>query len=218
MCILLVEDDQLIGQAMKQALQDADFAVNWVQDGVSALLAAETQHYILMLLDLGLPKKDGFDVLKALRHHQSTLPVIIITARDTVESCIKGLDYGADDYLIKPFQLNELLARIRAVIRRHSGHADPLLSNSILVLDPRSREVRRDAVLYLLSSREYALLHALLLRPATILSRKQLEERIYGWNEEVYSNAIEFIIHSLRKKLGKDAIKNVRGLGWMVNK
>lgn len=218
MRILLVEDDPLIGKAVEQALRDASFAIDWVKDGETALAVINTEDYALMLLDLGLPKKDGFEVLRVLRQGKQVLPVIIITARDAVEDRIKGLDYGADDYLVKPFSIDELQARMRAVIRRNHGHADPLMSNSILQLNPASREAFRDDKSYLLSSREYALLHALMLRPGTILSRAELEERIYGWNEEVASNAIEFIIHGLRKKLGKDAIKNVRGLGWMVSK
>ncbi|SIS73931.1 response regulator [Neptunomonas antarctica] len=218
MRILLVEDDPLIGQAIEQALQDAALTVDWVQDGETALSAINTEEYALLLLDLGLPEKDGFEVLRLLRHNKNSVPVIIITARDAVEDRIKGLDYGADDYLVKPFSIDELQARIRAVIRRNHGNATPLLGNDILTLDPASREVSRDSTVYTLSSREYALLHALMLRPGSILSRAELEERIYGWNEEVASNAIEFIIHGLRKKLGKDAIKNVRGLGWMVSK
>ncbi len=218
MRILLVEDDPLIGRAVKQALHDASFAVDWVQDGETALSVIKTEDYALMLLDLGIPKKDGFEVLRILRQGKQALPVIIITARDAVEDRIKGLDYGADDYLVKPFSIDELQARIRAVVRRNHGSANPLLTNDILTLDPASRDVTRDGKIHSLSSREYALLHALMLRPGSILSRSELEERIYGWNEEVASNAIEFIIHGLRKKLGKDAIKNVRGLGWMVSK
>ncbi|MFT4907116.1 MAG: two-component system OmpR family response regulator [Oleispira sp.] len=218
MRILLVEDDQLIGQAVEQALQDAALVVDWVQDGETALSAINIENYSLLLLDLGLPKKDGFEVLRLIRQNKQTVPAIIITARDAVADRIKGLDYGADDYLVKPFSIDELQARIRAVIRRNNGNATPLLGNDILTLDPVSREACRDSVIYALSSREYALLHTLMLRPGSILSRTELEERIYGWNEEVASNAIEFIIHGLRKKLGKDAIKNVRGLGWMVIK
>jgi two-component system OmpR family response regulator len=218
MRILLVEDDSLIGRAVEQALQDAALAVDWVQDGDTALSAIETEEYSLVLLDLGLPKKDGYEVLRLLRQNKHTVPVIIITARDAVDDRIKGLDYGADDYLVKPFSIDELQARIRAVIRRNHGNATPLLGNDLLSLDPASHEVSCDSKVHSLSSREYALLHALMLRPGSILSRSELEERIYGWNEEVASNAIEFIIHGLRKKLGKDAIKNVRGLGWMVSK
>lgn len=218
MRILLVEDDSLIGRAVEQALRDAALAVDWVQDGDAVFSAIKTEDYSLLLLDLGLPKKDGFEVLRLLRQSKYSVPVIIITARDAVEDRIKGLDYGADDYLVKPFSIDELQARIRAVIRRNHGNATPLMGNDVLSLDPATRKVSCDSQVYDLSSREYGLLHALMLRPGSILSREQLEERIYGWNEEVASNAVEFIIHGLRKKLGKDTIKNVRGLGWMVNK
>jgi two-component system OmpR family response regulator len=218
MRLLLAEDDRLIGKAIQQALKDAAYALDWVQDGEAALSAVATQPYDLLLLDLGLPRKDGLAVLQQLRQGKHTLPVIIITARDALKDRIKGLDLGADDYLVKPFATNELLARIRAVSRRHQGSGNPLLGNGILALDPLTREVTRGEVSSLLSAREFTLLQALLLRPGTILSRSELEDRIYGWNEEVESNAVEFIIHSLRKKLGSDAIKNVRGVGWMVAK
>ncbi len=218
MRVLLVEDDPLIGSAVRQALQDAAFAVDWVQDGDTALFSSRTENYTLVLLDLGLPRKDGLEVLRELRHMENDVPTIIITARDAVNDRIKGLDYGADDYLVKPFSVGELVARMRAVVRRKNGIADPLLSNGDVSLNPATREVTRNNQLIVSSAREYALLYALLLRPGTILSRDDLEERIYGWNEEVASNAIEFIIHGLRKKLGKDVIKNVRGLGWMVSK
>jgi two-component system OmpR family response regulator len=218
MRILLVEDDNLIGSAVEQALRDAAYAVDWVRDGATALSVAKTEEYSLILLDLGLPKKDGVEVLRELRRGKHSVPVIIITARDAVEDRIKGLDLGADDYLVKPFSISELLARIRAIVRRKHGVVDPILYSSVLSLNPANREVTREQQTETLSAREYALLHALMLRPGSILSRDELEEQIYGWNEEVASNAIEFIIHGLRRKLGKDAIKNVRGLGWMVNK
>ncbi len=217
MRILLVEDDESIGNAIKQALNDATYAVNWVQDGITALSSLTTEDYSLVLLDLGLPGKNGLEVLHELRKTKN-LPVIIITARDAVEDRIQGLDLGADDYLVKPFSIDELHARMRAVVRRNHGVANPIICNTILALDPATREVNRDGESYLLSAREYALLQTLMLRPGTIFSRDNLEESIYGWNEEVASNAIEFIIHALRKKLGKDAIKNVRGMGWMVSK
>ena len=218
MRILLVEDDRLVGEAVQQALRDAAYASDWVQDGETALSALTTQAYGLMLLDLGLPRKDGFEVLQETRKGQHTLPVIIMTARDAVADQVRGLDAGADDYLVKPFSIQALLARIRAVIRRQQGLANPLLSNGVLELDPATREVSAQGQTFQLSAREYALLYALMLRPGAILSRAELEERIYGWNEEVESNAVEFLIHSLRKKLGSDAIKNVRGVGWMVAK
>tara|TARA_R110001583_G_scaffold60577_1_gene179821 strand:- start:2866 stop:3522 length:657 start_codon:yes stop_codon:yes gene_type:complete len=218
MRILLVEDDYLIGRAIQQALHDAAYAVDWVKNGNAALSAVLTQDYGVILLDLGLPDKDGIQVLQTLRKDKNSIPVIITTARDAVEDRIKGLDCGADDYLVKPFLITELQARIRAVVRRNQGMADPILSNDILELNPATHEVKIDNESYLLSAREYALLHALMLRPGHILSRDELEDRLYGWNEEVASNAIEFIIHGLRKKMGRETIKNVRGLGWMVSK
>jgi len=218
MKILLVEDDQLIGGAIKDALHDHAYALDWVTDGCTALSTIQVQPYGLILLDLGLPSKDGFEVLRTLRQREQAVPVIIITARDSLSERIQGLDLGADDYLIKPFSINELLARMRAVTRRHHGVAKSVLSNGVIILDPVTREVLKDHCNIALSAREYALLHALLLRPGAILSRSELEDKIYGWNEEVESNAVEFLIYSLRKKLGKDAIKNIRGLGWMVSK
>lgn len=213
-----MEDDQLIGTAIQQALRDAAYALDWVTDGKSALFTVETQNYALMLLDLGLPFQDGFDVLRTIRQTGNPIPVIIVTARDAVANRVKGLDYGADDYLVKPFSIDELLARIRAVTRRNQGIANPSISNGILELHPATREVSGNGATYTLSAREYSLLHALMERPGTILSRNELEDRIYGWNEEVASNAVEFLIHALRKKLGSAAIKNVRGAGWMVAK
>jgi two-component system OmpR family response regulator len=171
-----------------------------------------------VLLDLGLPKRDGLEVLQRLRQAGNTIPVLVITARDGIDDRIKGLDIGADDYLVKPFDVNELLARLRAIIRRQGGHAAPLLSNGKVSLDPASHEARCGETVELLSAREFALLHALLLRPGAILTRNELEERIYGWNEEVESNVIDVLIHGLRRKLGPTIIKNIRGAGWMVDK
>ena len=216
MRILLVEDDRMIGEAVTVALKDAAYAVDWVQDGPAAAAALEQGEHQAVLLDLGLPRRDGLEVLRRLRQRGLRLPVIVITARDGVEDRIKGLDFGADDYLVKPFDVNELLARLRAVIRRQGGQAGPVLSNGMLSLDPATREARRGDAVHLLSAREFALLHALLLRPGAILTRSELEERIYGWNEEVESNAVDFLIHGVRRKLGADAIRNVRGAGWMV--
>ncbi len=216
MRILLVEDDHMLGAATREALRDATHAVDWVLDGASALSAAQGGEYELMLLDLGLPKRDGLSVLQALRQSGSNLPILILTARDALEDRVRGLDLGADDYLVKPFESAELLARIRAVARRQGGQAQPVLSNGVLELDPVSREVRFQGQTQRLTAREYALLHALLLRPGAILSRSELEDRIYGWNEEVESNAVEFLIHSLRKKLAPEVIKNVRGVGWLA--
>ncbi|HEY8127639.1 MAG TPA: response regulator transcription factor [Hyphomicrobium sp.] len=218
MRVLLIEDDRMIGSAVQQALRDAAYAVDWVTDGEAAVDAAESETYELALLDLGLPKADGRDVLRRLRLLGRKLPVIIVTARDSVEDRIDGLDLGADDYLIKPFEIRELLARMRAVLRREASGSTPLLSNGKLRLDPATREACFLGKAALLSAREFALLQALLARPGTILSRGELERQIYGWNEEVESNAIEFLIHTVRRKLGATAIRNVRGVGWMVER
>lgn len=219
MRVLLVEDDRMIGEAVSLGLKDASHAVDWVMEGESALSALRTQSYDLMLLDLGLPGQDGLQVLQRLRSGQSRMPVIILTARDSVDDRIQGLDSGADDYLVKPFELGELLARMRAVERRQAGVANPVLSNGELVLDTVTHEAQfRDGGAVRLSNREFALLQALLMRPGAILSRGVLEDRIYGWGQEVESNAVEYLIHSLRKKLGSDAIRNVRGVGWMTAK
>jgi len=218
MRILLVEDDAMIGDAMIYALKSAQYAADWAKDGASALLAAQTQHYDAILLDLGLPKMDGIDVLRALRQAGNPTPILIVTARDALEMRIAGLDLGADDYVLKPFDIAELLARIRAVVRRKSGHANSILENGNVSLNLTTREALLDGAAVRLSAREYALLEALLIRPGAILSRQDLEDRIYQWEKEVESNAIEFLIHGLRKKLGAQCIKNVRGLGWMVSK
>lgn len=219
MRILLVEDDPMIGAATNDALKDASYAVDWVKDGQTAIASQATQHYDVVLLDLGLPGKDGNEVLKTIRSTDHQLPVLIITARDALDERLRGLDGGADDYLLKPFAIAELLARIRAVLRRRGGAAAPLLGNGIVSLDPTTREATVDGgAPVTLSNREFALLQALLLRPGAILSRAALEDRIYGWGEEVDSNAVEFLIHSLRRKLGGQVIKNVRGAGWMVAK
>lgn len=214
--ILLVEDDNMIGEAVSIALKDACYAVDWVKDGATASRVLEGDEHQVALLDLGLPKRDGLEVLRRLRARGKIVPVIIITARDSVDDRIKGLDFGADDYLIKPFDANELLARLRAVVRRQGGQAASIITNGVVSLDPATREARRGDVMYPLSAREFALLQALLLRAGSILTRAELEERIYGWNEEVESNAVDFLIHGVRKKLGADVIKNVRGAGWMV--
>lgn len=216
MRILLVEDDSQVGSAIASALDDAGMAADWVRDGISALAAIEAGAFELMLLDIGLPEKDGFSVLKAIRRKRNNIPVILITARDAVEDRISGLDFGADDYLVKPFLIDELLARIRAVTRRHSGSAQPLLYSGKLTIDPASKAASYNDNALDLTGKEYRLLHSLLLTPGRIFSREELEEKVYGWDETVNSNAIEFLIHSLRKKTDKSVIKNVRGLGWMV--
>lgn len=218
MRLLLIEDDKMIGTAVEQALKDAAYAVDWVTDGETAIHAAESEAYTLALLDLGLPKVDGRDVLRRLRALGRKLPVIIVTARDGVDDRIDGLDLGADDYLIKPFEIRELLARMRAVLRREGSGSSPLLGNGKLSLDPATRDASFLGESAVLTAREFALLQVLLARPGTILSRSELERQIYGWNEEVESNAIEFLIHTIRKKLGATAIRNVRGVGWLVDR
>lgn len=219
MRVLLVEDDPMIGEAIRGALNDAAYAADWVKNGQTALDTLDFQHYDLVLLDLGLPGKDGLEVLHSIRGKDNQVPVLIITARDGLNERIHGLDGGADDYLLKPFEITELLARMRAVLRRKGGMAAPVLTNGTVTLDPATHEARAhegDAVP--LSNREFSLLHALMVRPGAILSRSELEDRIYGWGEEVESNAVDFLLHALRKKLGSEVIKNVRGVGWMVSK
>ncbi len=218
MKILLVEDDSMIGQAVSVALKDAAYAVDWVRDGDTAWSTLRFGEYQAVLLDLGLPKRDGMEVLSQLRQTGNNIPVIVITARDGVEHRIDGLDLGADDYLTKPFDVKELLARLRAVVRRQAGQATPLLTNGKVTLDPATHQAVCGEAMVVLSAREFALLHELLLYPGRILSRGQLEEHIYGLNEEVESNAVDFLIHGVRKKLGADIIKNIRGAGWMVEK
>lgn len=216
MRVLLVEDDQMMADAVILTLRDAAYAADWTRDGEAASRALAVQDYDLVLLDLGLPGYDGLELLRRIRLRGDSTPVLIITARDAVEDRIRGLDFGADDYLVKPFDVGELLARMRVAIRRRGGEAGPLFRNGSLTLDPASRQARNGKKSCQLSAREYALLHALMARPGTILSRTQLEEQIYGWNEEVESNAVEFLIHGVRKKLGAKVIKNVRGIGWVV--
>jgi two-component system, OmpR family, response regulator len=219
MRILVVEDDQMIGAGVAQALKDAAYAVDWVTDGDVAEDATKAISYDLVLLDLGLPSKDGLSVLNYLRKHQHQLPVIILTARDGIDERVDGLDLGADDYLTKPFDTRELLARIRAILRRRGGGtASPILSNGSVQLELSTREATANGKTCRLTAREFPLLQAMLSRPGTILSRDELEHHIYGWNEEVESNAIEFLIHSIRRKLGHSIIRNVRGLGWMVDR
>lgn len=218
MRILLVEDDAMIGEAVSIALRDAAYAVDWVRDGETAGSVLQDGDHQAVLLDLGLPKRDGLDVLTRLRRGGSRIPVIVITARDAVEDRVQGLDHGADDYLVKPFDVHELLARLRAVVRRQGGQAAPLLSNGRVSLDPASGEASNRGVCATLSARELALLQTLLLHPGRIFSRTELETHLYGWGQEVESNAIDFHIHAVRKKLGADVIRNVRGAGWLVER
>jgi two-component system OmpR family response regulator len=219
MRVLLVEDDLMIGAAVQGALKDASYAADWLRNGQTAVSTLACQHYDVVLLDLGLPGKDGLDVLSSIRGEDNPVPVLIITARDRLDDRVRGLDGGADDYVLKPFEMAELLARMRAVLRRKGGKAAPVLGNGVVSLDPATREagVHGSATVQL-SQREFSLLQALLIRPGAILSRNELEDRIYGWGEEVESNAVEFLIHSLRRKLGSEVIKNVRGSGWMVSR
>jgi two-component system OmpR family response regulator len=218
MRILLVEDDLMIGRATAQALADAAHAVDWVTDGQQALAAARASPYDVLLLDLGLSGLDGTQVLKQIRRQDSTLPVVVVTARDEVAARVDLLDLGADDYLVKPFDPKELLARIRAIVRRKSGSGAPVLSCGGLSLDPATREAAFRESRCRLSGREFSLLEALMRRPGAILSRSELEARIYGWNGEVESNTVEVLVHSLRRKLGTEAIRTVRGVGYMVDR
>ena len=208
----------MIGAAVAEALKDSAYAVDWVRDGVLAIEAVRSETYDIALLDLGLPMINGLEVLKKVRAGSGRLPVIILTARDALSDRIHGLDLGADDYLVKPFEIGELLARMRAVLRREGSGAPPILTNGQLQLDPATREASFTGETAVLSAREFALLQALLARPGTILSRAELERHLYGWSEEVESNAVEFLIHSVRRKLGATAIRNVRGVGWMVDR
>jgi len=217
MKLLLAEDDPMIGASMEQGLRIAGFTVDWVRDGRAAELALETGTYGLLILDLGLPRQDGLTLLKRLRQTDHPIPVLIATARDAVADRVAGLNLGADDYLVKPFDLQELVARVRAQIRRHQGRARPEMRLGTLSLNPLTREVQLDGRPVHLSQKEFALLEALLEQPGSVLSKSQLEERLYGWGEEVLSNAIEVHLHHLRRKLGASWIRNVRGVGYKLS-
>ncbi|OIQ81727.1 transcriptional regulatory protein QseB [mine drainage metagenome] len=218
MRILLVEDDALLGDGIRVGLRLAGFAVDWVRDGHLARSALETEEYALLVLDIGLPKLSGMELLKWLRGHGVKMPVLVLTARDTVADRIAGLDAGADDYLIKPFDLDELIARLRALLRRGGGVAAPVLQHGAISLDPASHQVHQHGRLVELSAREFTLLHELLLHAGRVQSREQLEQRLYGWGEEVESNAIEVHVHHLRKKLGNALIRTMRGVGYVIDK
>ena len=216
MRILLAEDDPMIGAGIREGLRQDGFAVDWVRDGHAARLALAENVHDLLVLDLGLPREDGLAVLRGMRRNGDARPVLILTARDAVVDRVAGLDAGADDYMVKPFELSELAARIRALRRRGAGRASPVVTHGDLELDPATRELRVRGTPVALSTREFAVLEALLARPGAILSRRQLEEAVYGWKDGVESNAIDVHIHALRKKLGAAAIRNVRGVGWMI--
>jgi two-component system OmpR family response regulator/two-component system response regulator QseB len=216
MRVLLVEDDEMIGHSLREALAAQGWSVDWVKDGPLAQSALADGDYACVLLDLGLPGRDGVEVLRRARAEGDTTPVLVLTARDGLDDRVAGLDLGADDYLLKPYALRELLARMRAVIRRRDGAAHSVIGTQSVQLDLTTREVLVLGERSQLSAREFSLLHALLERPGAILSREQLENRIYGWGEEVTSNAVDVLIHGMRRKLGADAIRNVRGLGWRV--
>ena len=220
MRILLVEDDKMIAEAVSNGLKTARYAVDWVNNGNTAEQALNSQQYDLVLLDLGLPGQDGLQVLKHLRQEKNNTPVLIVTARDDLDCRLAGLDGGADDYIIKPFDLSELLARIRAVLRRQSGQSTPLLNNGAITLNLTNYQVTlaEQPTPIELSNKEFAILQALMTRPGIIHSRADLEDKIYAWGDEVESNAVDFLIYALRKKIGKEHIKNVRGVGWLVSK
>jgi DNA-binding response OmpR family regulator len=226
MRLLLVEDDRMIGESLRAALKLEGHAVDWVRDALAAQATLASERHDLVLLDLGLAPPpagagpnvpaDGLALLRALRARGDTTPVIVLTARDGPGDRVTGLDAGADDYLVKPFELDELNARMRAVQRRLGGRAGPLLSVGDVTLDPATRQVSRAGVPLLLSAREFAVLEALMMRPGALLSRAQLEDRLYGWGEEIESNAVSVYVHQLRRKLGADFIGNVRGVGYYV--
>ena len=218
MRLLLVEDDPMIGEAVQDLLRAEHYAVDWARDGDAADTALRTQPYDLVLLDLGLPKRDGLAVLRDLRTRKDRTPVLVATARDAVAQRIEGLDAGADDYVLKPYDLDELLARIRALLRRAAGRSEPVYEHQGVSINPATREVTVRGTPVVLSGREWAVLEPLIARPGMVLSRQQLEDKLYGWGDEVSSNAVEVYVHGLRKKLGPELVLNVRGVGYLVPK
>lgn len=216
MRILLAEDDTMIGEVVLDTLRAEGYAVDWVKDGAMADTALATADYDLLLLDLGLPRKEGLDVLRGLRARKKRVPVLITTARDAVTQRVAGLDAGVDDYLVKPYDLDELLARVRALLRRAAGRAEPVYEWGDVRITPATREVTRAGNPVTLSAREWAVLEPLLARPGRVLSRAQLEEKLYAWRDDVTSNAVEVYVHGIRKKLGAGLIQNLRGLGYLV--
>lgn len=218
MRILLVEDDVLLGDGVRAGLKQAGFAVDWTQDGQAAKLALETEEYAVLVLDLGLPKLSGTDLLTWLRGRALKVPVLILTARDTVADRVAGLNAGADDYLIKPFDLDELIARINALLRRSAGQITLSLQHGDIALTPSTHQVTKNGQAIDLSAREFSLLHELLLHTGRVQSREQLEQHLYGWGEEVESNSVEVHVHHLRKKLGTTLIRTLRGVGYVIDK
>jgi two-component system OmpR family response regulator len=218
MRILLIEDDPMIGRATAQALVDASHAVDWVRNGAQGLAALRDRGYDMLLLDLGLGDADGVDVLRSLRRFDESLPVLVVTARHQLDTRVDVLDLGADDYLVKPFELKELLARMRALARRKSGSGAPMIVCGALTIDPAAHEAEFRGVRCRLAGREFSLLEALARRAGTIVSKRELENRIYGWGPEVESNTVEVLVYGLRRKLGAEVIRTVRGVGYMVDK
>jgi two-component system response regulator QseB len=218
MRVLVVEDDRMIAKGLQTALRQDGYAVDGVSDGRSAAEALRASDFDLVLLDLGLPGRDGLDVLRELRARGDATPVIIVTARDDIQNRIAGLDAGADDYIVKPFDLDEVAARMRSVLRRAAGRGDPCIRHRGITLDPVSHAVELDGEPVALSAHEFSVLEALLQRPGSVLSRAQLEDRLYGWDDAVESNAVEVYVHGLRRKLGSDAIRTLRGVGYFIPK
>lgn len=218
MRLLIVEDDALLGDGIRTGLSQQGYAVDWVEDGQAAETALLTNEYELIVLDLGLPKKSGIEVLQHLRSGGNDTPVIILTAQDTVEDRIKGLDTGADDYLTKPFDLDELTARIRALLRRRGGRSTPVIEHGELIVDPASHTVTKEGSTVDISPREFTILTLLLENRGKVMSRSRLEEGLYAWNDEVESNTVEVHIHHLRKKLGAELIRTIRGVGYIIDK
>lgn len=218
MRILLVEDDELLGDGLRTGLIQYGYAVDWLKDGISADQALKTETFDLVVLDLGIPKLSGINVLQNLRGRGTTIPVLILTARESTEDRVKGLDCGADDYLTKPFDLDELCARLRALQRRYSARAEPVLTHDNISLDPASHSVTMNNETISVSRREFALLQKLLENSGRVISREHLTQSLYGWGEDVDSNALEVHIHNLRKKFGQDFIRTIRGIGYMIDK
>jgi DNA-binding response OmpR family regulator len=217
MKILLVEDDALLGDGVRAGLKQAGFAVDWAQDGLAAKVALDSEEYDLLVLDLGLPKLSGMDLLKSVRVKRARLPVLILTARDTTANRVAGLNAGADDYLVKPFDLDELIARLNALLRRSAGQVELTLQHGAIELTPATHQVSLDGNAISLSAREFSIVHALLLHKGRVHSREQLEQNLYGWGEEVESNSVEVHIHNIRKKLGSDLIRTIRGFGYIID-